>query len=186
MKYLIIISLLLSSSLFAMPCPNGRGIMYKGDSLEEVLKQCGPPTSKKTTKQTLLLQEQWIYNLAHAYDPGSTQLVVTFNNSYVSGILINERYSGPLIFCRQFAVQPGLFTTVQTSCGNTSYNTPSTNVCGPAFGIGATQAYVASACGTPANKTVLQDNFTESTELFYGGSSRQTIIFQNGKLIDWR
>lgn len=187
MQYVLILPLaLISTVLFALPCPNGNGFLYKGDSLEDVLKQCGAPVTKKTDVLVLSTFQQWIYYRGHAYDNGFSQLIISFKNDRVSSIRINDHYNTWYPVCRQFAVQLGLVTTVETTCGDSSYLTLFTNLCSRGFGIGETNEIVKSICGQPASQTKLQSDTIETTELKYDGTEPQTIVFTNGKLVDWK
>ena len=184
-SFLILVLLVISTPLFCPTCPNGGGILYKGDSIDEVIKQCGEPTSKHIKVTTLLTVKQWVYTINHAYDRGYSRLVVVFKNDQVSTITIYEHYDW--YSCHQTAIQLGTGITVQTSCGDFNYNTLSTNICGAPFGVGDSINIVQSICGDPADQTILQNNTTEETdELVYGGNNPQTIVFQDGKLTDFR
>jgi hypothetical protein len=74
--------------------------------------------------------------------------------------------------------------TVQTGC-DSAYNVASTHLCGLAFGAGDDIAAVESICGQPVAQTKQDYTFSE-TELTYGGDDSQTIVFQDGKLVDWK
>lgn len=187
MKSITILSLVLFPTLlFALPCPDGRGILYKGDSIESVLKQCGEPLTKKTQTRTLFTSQQWIYYRGHQFDDGYSQLVITFINDKVSAIRINDYYNNWFYYCRKFPIQIGVLTTIETTCGNSSYSASYTNLCRLGFGIGESSQIVYSVCGQPASQTNLQSHTEQTTELIYGGASQQTIVFENGKLVDWK
>lgn len=175
---------LVPTLLFALPCPNGNGILYKGDSIQEVLKECGEPLERHATKSEVYSLQEWIYDLPHAYDSGESQVDIIFENDLVSKIHITDIY--PLFFCQSGALQVGQLTTIQTSCGNWVYDTSYTSLCGIGFGVGASTQFVESACGEPASHNYLQNQTIETTELIYGGDHPQTIVFQNGKLTDWQ
>ncbi|RDI48072.1 DUF2845 domain-containing protein [Aquicella lusitana] len=186
MKYFLLLSLLLiSASLHALPCPNGRGILYKGDTVSEVLKQCGEPLEKRTTTRTIYTAEQWVYYRGHVFDRGFSQLIVSFKNDRVVSIYINDRYWLPV--CRQAYIQLGnRLSTLQTSCGNWAYYTVNTNLCGGIFGIGDSTQRVAAVCGLPAERSPLETYTVEVTEFTYSGHDPQVIVFQDGRLIEWR
>lgn len=186
MKLSLLLFLLIFYNLsFALPCPNGKGILYKGDSIEEVLKQCGEPNNKHSVTTTLYSLKRLIYYRPHPYNVGGhSQLIILFKNNKVSNIHINEHYT--YYMCRQSAVQVGLVTTVQTSCGDWDYYAAATNLCGSVFSINDSLEQVLSLCGKPAEQSDLATNNLVQTEFTYKGSTPQTIIFQNGKLVDWK
>ncbi|MEO8402819.1 MAG: DUF2845 domain-containing protein [Gammaproteobacteria bacterium] len=185
MRYsLIFMLLLIPITLWALPCPNGGGILYKGDSIEEVIKQCGEPTTKRSNTYIFYMLQDWIYYIAHRYDSGFAQVIVSFKNGKVSKIHVTDYYYGVLI-CRRIVVQFGSAMTVQTSC-NGAYDIGFTALCGAIFGIGDSTERVEAICGLPATKSNLDINKMETTELIYQGDDPQTIIFQNGKLSEWK
>lgn len=184
MKFsLILLLYVISIVTFAMPCPGGGGILYKGDSIEDVLKQCGEPSTKKTNTITLNASQEWTYNKPHLYDQGYSQMILSFNNDAVTRIHVIDHY--PYRVCRQSAVQVGAVMTFQTSCGDWVYDTVNTNLCGAVFGIGATKQFIQTHCGQPVTQNDTSSSI-ETTELIYDGSSPQTIVFQNGKLTEWK
>lgn len=183
MQILLILFLLISSSIFAYPCPNG-GIVYKDDSIEDVIKQCGQPISKQTRIQKMDTLQSWIYYRTHPFDPGYSELVISFVNNIVSKIHINEKYT--LYQCRQALIQIGNSYTTQLSCGNWSYDTSYTQLCGYGFGIGDSLQVVLNNCGVPVWRENLISENEEMTELTYDGNDLVTFIFKNGKLVDWR
>lgn len=173
--------------LYALPCPNGNGILYKGDSVAQVIQQCGKPTTQRTEKEVVSSLEQWTYTRQHPYDSGYAQLYVTFYNGRVSNIVISDEYPYPLIYCRQLVWQQATGATSQTLCGNTPYNAPYTNLCGRVFGLGDSISAVASFCGRPNSTNNLGSTTIEQTQLIYntqGGA--ETIVFENDKLTDFK
>ena len=184
MNYRIIGLSLLIGQLHALPCPNGQGILYKGDLIDEVVKQCGAPDAKNIVQRVRLTVDEAIYTRRNPYDPSVSQAIVLYRNDRVAQILIIDRFSLPI--CRKVAVQIGSVTTLQTSCGDMNYQVSNTNFCGTRFGIGDYRTYVDSICGLPATFTHLQTETQETTELIYQGRNPQTIIFENGKLMDWK
>lgn len=184
MKYFLLIGLW-PAIAFSLPCPGGGGILYKGDTIAAVIQQCGEPQSKQTINKTTSSTKEWAYYKPHAYDQGSTQMVVIFNNDRVSNIRITERY--PYYLCQQGIVQiSSVFITTQLSCGDWVTYLTWTSFCGWTFQIGDNIQYVASICGQPASQSTVQLQSVEETRFFYGGDDPQTIIFQNGRLVDWQ
>lgn len=180
----LLLILMISIDLFAYPCPNGSGLFYKGDSIEEVIKQCGEPTSKHTTTRSIYSLKKMTYVRNYSHNLGFLQMELFFTNNKVSRIHMTDRnYSA---VCRSGVVQIGVFITTQQSCGDWIYDLTYTNYCGNVFGIGDTIENVKAICGEPTRYEDLQSQTSESTELFYGGSHSQTMQFQNGKLVDWK
>lgn len=180
--FLLSILLFIPTSIWAMPCPNGNGILYKGDSIDQVISQCGEPATKRTSTQTIYTTQNWTYYISHQYDPGFSQMIIAFKNNLVSNIHIDDHFWLPI--CRRTILQYGVVMTVQTGCDG-SYDVASTLLCGNSFGVGDSTDRVTAICGFPAAETPLQSYTIEKTELVYTGESTQTIIFENGKLSDW-
>ena len=180
----ILLLVIVSTDIFALPCPNGNGILYKGDSIDEVLRQCGEPFAKHTSTQTLYSQQSLSYYRAHRFDRGYSQINIYFRNDRVARITIDEHYPWPV--CLSGFVAVGQVITFQRSCGDWVYDTLNTNLCGQLFGVTDSIQYVKSVCGVPAAQSNLEAYTVENTELTYGGNNPQTIIFQNGKLVDWK
>lgn len=175
----------ISLSIFAYPCPNGGGIMYKGDSLEEVIKECGQPDAQNTKILNSYKLEEWLYIVSHPYDPGYSQIFVDLGNDAVTKIHINEYYT--LYQCRKTLISAGGSVTSQISCGNNSYDIGWTNLCGGGgFGINDTAQKVLASCGEPASRQTLKKQVQDKTELIYGADRPTTLIFENGKLVDWQ
>lgn len=169
-------------SALTLPCPNGKGILYKGNSLEEVIQECGEPLHKNTRIKTLHILEQWTYYIKHSYDPGYSVLVLSFTDGITTKIHIQDYFWTPV--CRPVMIRFGAATTVQTGCIN-FYDPMFTDLCGSIFQIGATIQTVEAMCGYPAVQT--KNVYTiDETEFFYGKGIQETIIFQNGKLFDWK
>jgi hypothetical protein len=166
-----------------LPCPNGNGILYKGDAIDEVIKQCGEPASRHSNKRILYTFQDWTYYIAHRYDAGFSEVVVSFKNGIVSNIHVNDHYWPPI--CRRTYFQYAQAITVQTNCDG-AYTIGTTALCGSVFGIGDNTARVAAICGPPAARSELGSYTFEVTELNYEGDDPQTIVFENGKLTDWR
>ncbi len=181
--YIFLFLLFLPVTLWSLPCPNGNGILYKGDSIDEVVRQCGEPVSRNTNIRILYTFQDWTYYIAHRYDAGFSEVIVSFKNDVVSNIRVNDQYSVPV--CRRTYFQFGQAVTVQTNC-NSTYNIGTTALCGIVFGVGDSTARVAAICGLPAARTELGRYTFEVTELDYAGDDPQTIVFENGKLTDWR
>lgn len=182
--FLFLMMIMISMNLFALACPNGQGILYKGDSIEEVIKQCGEPTNKRTITNNIYSLQKWIYVKNYSFNQGFLQMELFFTNNRVSRIHMTDRNYN--VVCRSGVVQVGVFITTQQSCGDWIYDLTYTNYCGPVFGIGDTTETVGAMCGKPWDYQDLQSKVSEQTELFYGGSQPQIIVFQDGKLVDWK
>ncbi len=170
---------------YALPCPNGNGIVYKGDSIAEVLKQCGEPYERKTEKIETLSQTEWVYYRPHIFDSGSSQIIFLLTNNRISRITITERY--PYFFCQTALVNVGAtFITRQTSCGDWIYNPVVTNLCGVPVGVNDDISRLTSICGAPISQKELQSDRREHTVFIYTAPDSQLFIFEDEKLRDFR
>jgi hypothetical protein len=159
--------------------------MYKGDTIESIIKECGQPSSRSSHILSTNTVEEWIYFTSHPYDPGYSQYIIDFTNNSITRIHVNEYYT--LYQCRTTLITGGSGSiTSQFSCGDNFYDTGYTNFCGMGFGIGDSMQTVLAECGPPASKQTLQSQVQERTELIYGTDRPTTLIFDNGKLVDWR
>ena len=157
MKYAIAFALtVLSSSTFAMFCPNSFSSINVGDTLEQVQQQCGKPTSEESKEVTPPgLPQEWGFFIAPPGAPTTLKITVAFDQDKAINISVNGQ-------------------SMQT-----------TTICGAAITVGDTAASVKSACGKPnyINQSQEQQsassNQTKVTELKYGAV---TLVFENGKL----
>lgn len=185
-KFYLLASILLIpiAKSYALPCPNGEGVLYKGDSIESVIQQCGEPSAKRQIFKETFIVEEWVYYRGHAFDTGYSQVILLFNNNLVSSIRVYE--VNPYLYCQLTLISPGPLITTQLSCGNFNYDTGSVNLCGTIISVGAPKSVVLAACGNPSYRIPLQTQSFERTEIRYDGNNPQAIIFENGRLIEWR
>jgi hypothetical protein len=174
---------LLPTLSFALPCPSGTGILYKGDSIDEVIKQCGKPAITKSNTQVISTSEKLVYYISYSPDYGYIKLEVFAKNDVVTGLRVTEHT--PIYYCRTGAVLIGPLTTFQTSCGDWIYNPTSSNLCRGWINVGDKTQRILDQCGKP-DENDSQSNTIITTELIYEGKNSQTIVFQNGKLVDWK
>lgn len=182
--FLLLIALFSANNLFALSCPVTGGVIDKGDSLEEVIRRCPATYQKKTYIKTIPIAKQWIYYKPHFYDAASSVVTILFRNERVQNINITDNVSPYATTCTTYAVpgyyQPYLATTCTPGVQNLSWS----GVCGFAIGAGDTSQAVINACGLPAIEQVLQSVDVEVTELTYPTQPSETLIFENGILID--
>lgn len=183
-NFVFIIGILLCQYVHALPCPNGQGVLYKGDTIATVLKQCGEPNQKRTQEIPGDSLQEWVYYQPHQYDNGAMQISLLFNNNFIARInLFDQNLSG---ICNTMVTQnDGVINTLY-GCGNTNTDVSMVNMCGGTFSIGDPLAVVAQNCGPPAGQQVLQSGTLERTEFIYLTQPPQTIIFQNGNLVEWK
>lgn len=180
-RFCLLLILIITMKAFAFPCPNGGGLFYKGDSVEEVIRQCGQPTSKKSTSQSLYSLKKLTYINYYPNNLGFLQMELIFTNDKVSRIHMTDRNYA--VLCRSaLTVVGGGVVTSQASCGDWVYDLINTNCNGIPFGLGETIENVKKYCGNPAREDNLGSQGSESTEIYYGNHK---MIFQNGKLVDW-
>jgi hypothetical protein len=169
-KSLILLVFLITTNSFASTCPNGFNVINRGNTVDEILQLCGPPSKPPHTyKLAASVPQEWLYYIpANSTDPsqGSVKMSVVFLNDKVTNITVNS----------QSLINTGL-------CG------ASTNVNDTSKSIKTSDSMqtVKTACGAPSfiNKGQAQDNAPDGpqiTELEYNGASSVILVFENNKL----
>lgn len=157
-----ITSVLCSTQAIAMFCPSGFNQMNFGDSIQQIMQQCGTPETQKTYRMADTHQPQeWNYYVKmDPTQPASVKMIVAFDgNKKVINITVNAQ------------------------------SLASTSLCGRTVSVGDVDKSVKAACGDPAfinqNKTsgdASNAPQTEITEFKYNTTPPITLIFENGKL----
>src|SRR3990167_9584669 len=145
MKKFILILLLFTTKSFAIFCPTNFTQINYGDTIDQVIQQCGQPDSQKESTQTNdNAPQEWNYYISqtvsmNALQPSTTgtlKTTVTFDNN---GKAINISVNG--------------------------IGVGSSAICGQQIQLGDTRDNVKAACGKPAfiNKEVNPDLSTASS-----------------------
>lgn len=156
---------LFSTSSFAMFCPSGFNIIQIGDPIDQVVKLCGNPDTKKITKSTPTQPQEWNYFVKP--DPtqqGTLKMSVAFDkDKKVINITVNGTSLVNTTICNGNTIQYGdTDEKVKAACGDPAYkNQPAIDA--------------ATAAALP---------ITEIAELTYNTAPPVTLIFENGKLKD--
>jgi hypothetical protein len=144
----------------AMFCPTSFNSINLGDSVAQVLAQCGNPSSSVASTESPELPQEWSYfQKANPTDVGTMKISVAFDGK---GKAINISVNSL-----------GVGTT--TICG------------GVAINVGDTMATIKNACGTPAyiSKSEVGDLvITKINTLIYNGPPKVTLIFKNNALTE--
>jgi len=149
-----------SMSIFAMPCPTNSAIIYKGNTLNEVIKQCGEPLSSKKYIKIIDLTEKWEYYKSTANNTNSYKIEIIFKNNVATNIAVTNN--------------------------NTFSNVSSTSICGKIINVGDNNKTISTACGQPTTHQILEENSVPIIELIYGHEAMDTLVFEGGKLVDWK
>lgn len=165
---IILLSNLLFTSAWAdMFCPKNFNSINIGDSLDTVIKACGKPDAKKTSKKQPFQAQEWVYYIAsYPGMQGTLKTTVAFDNS---GKVVNISVNGAGLSETQICNVQGNNPTIQ---------------------FGDTTDKIEAACGKPAyiNQTSAANGApkpTEITELQYNASpTTVTLVFENGKLTE--
>jgi hypothetical protein len=185
MKYLLmIIMLFLSSTSFALFCPANFSQINIGDTIDQVIKTCGNPSSNSSHQKITVLSEQWTYYVKTNFNSFATsKMIIIFSNNKVINISIETNNSiNSNVY--QVGNQPVLNVAYNN---NQASSVASTSACGSPISIGDGPQKVANICGKPAfikqNKSPLTENTPiEITELKYSGITPTTLVFENGVL----
>ncbi len=171
MKYLLgfIISLILPTSLFAFFCPSNFNQINVGDTIAQVIQQCGKPDSQNDTKKTdENVPQQWDYYVPQtvatsgmAAAQGTLRTQITFDaNGNAINISVN-----------------GIGVGSSSICGNTNIS------------LGDNRDKVKAACGKPVfiNKQSVAEGgekppATNITTMIFNGNTPVKLIFENGVL----
>lgn len=173
---LLIICLLVSPLMYAMSCSNGN-IIDKGDTLTEVLNSCGKPISNKSYTKTT--EEQWEYI---NFNQTKTEITIQFVNDQIKNIQIMDG-SSTCVTDNTATLDSSSYSKL-TNCQPNEVIVSSTAICKQTISIGNSSADVQAACGSPS--TTSQKHTVEMRELTYDGSTLNTLIFENNKLVDWK
>jgi hypothetical protein len=153
----------MSNTCFAAFCPTNFNNIQNGDSIEDVIKQCGKPSSEKTQTVRETPAQEWTYFInQQTAAQASLRLIINIDKDKVNNIQLG----------------PG--------------NVTNTAVCGTTIQIGDTAKAVEGACGKPNFVSVSagtnpQENAnfggTKVTELTYSNAATTvTLTFENGVL----
>ncbi|MDR3492881.1 MAG: DUF2845 domain-containing protein [Gammaproteobacteria bacterium] len=167
--HLALITLLLSTSSYALMCPNNFKQIDIGDTIEQVEAQCGKPTSQSTHEPEIAVPQQWTYNIEMKPNPiNQTQttlpIIITLDEK---GIVTNITVNGSAV-------------------SKTTYCDPNGKI---AINKKNTDKQIIAACGKPVfiTKGEVPDDqktkITKVTESVYStGASVATLVFENGQL----
>lgn len=177
-----------STNAYAIFCPTNFNNINYGDTLDQVLQQCGKPNTQNTYVKNPAVPQEWNYYLKiHPFDPVTTKMTLVFKDDKVIYINIAGSNTANSVLCRTTRHTDNNSQQMQLACGNpyqSQYNVASTTICGPSIKIGDTPQAVEFACGKPifVTQSQTQDTTSEITELSYQGMPTITLIFENGRL----
>jgi hypothetical protein len=190
MKSVSVICLLLfSTTSFAMFCPSNFKNIDIGDSLEQVLELCGPPTTQKTYKQNATSSaEEWTYyKRVNPLDQSTAKMVVVIQNDQVININIADDSAVSNEVCQSTITGSKFAQSVCNSTLNSQHNVGSTQICGAPIQIGDHAQTVETACGKAVAVTAYQQPDqpppTEIVELDYDGPPKAALLFENKLLV---
>jgi hypothetical protein len=171
-KLVIIILLAFPTPSFAFFCPKNFNQINTGDSIEQVLKQCGKPDSIKESKKINdNIPQEWNYFVPQTVSTNTfNQAQGTLKTSFAfdnEGKAINISVNG--------------------------IGVGATALCGKYVKLGDTRETIQSACGEPAlvNRQAsaqtgqpLPGQEIKIMEFTYTSTPPATLVFENGKLIE--
>lgn len=180
---LMILSVMMTSSSYAMFCPTNLNQIDIGSTIAQVATACGQPTSKKTYKPEDKVPQEWNYYIS----PGETN---PYTSNLSPSVSSEQQSQGSLKTSFVFDENDNL---VNITVGNASVT--STNICnGNIIQIPATKKDVEAACGKApfVNKGQAQQDIqpdedhkqTEITEWMYAGPPRVILVFHDGVLAE--
>lgn len=163
-RTMLILATIATNNAYAVMCPNNFNTVNIGDSVEQVIAQCGKPEDKKEYKVDVDVPQEWSYYVVVAPpNPATVQMTIVFVNKKVANITVNA------------------MSLVSTNlCGGT----PNTNGVGT-VNVGDDMDTVKASCGKPTftkkGEASGSDSKIDVTELTYTGQSPYMMYFENGK-----
>lgn len=150
-----------STSSFAMFCPKGFNQISMGNTIDQVIQQCGTPDGQTTKKVEAMGNQEWSFYVNQpppiSSQPQAAQKMVV---TLINGKVANMTVSG--------------------------FSVANSNLCGALVSVGDSAENVKAACGTPGFINKSSDSNgpkpTEVTEFNYNSTPPMTLIFENGKL----
>jgi hypothetical protein len=157
---------LLPSISFAISCPNNGTIIQLGDSEQAILSACGMPISRHDFKKVINQNETWTY---YRHGIGATNIKIKL--SFANDSLVNIKTE-----------------TNNANNGHTiATNSASSTVCGRIIAAGDKPNLVQAACGLPISRKVIEQTTIDVSELLFGNAAGpDVLVFEDGKLVDWR
>ncbi len=164
--HLALITLLFSSSSFAMLCPTNFKQIDVGDTLEQVKTQCGTPVSETTHDATVNVPQEWTYNKS---------ITTNFKNQAMYGMKVTFDDEG---------------VVVNIAVNGVAY--PTTTFCDPkkaGIKLKDTIKQITAICGQPVFITKGESPSADGqkpgaakiTEAVYNnGATISTLVFENG------
>lgn len=154
---ILLLSFLITTQAMAWLCPNNFTTINPGDTLVAVKAACGNPVSQKKSVEPPDVPQEWGYYVpVNPPNPATIRVSVVIVHKKIAGITVNAT------------------------------SLVSTSLCGSTISIGQSMAVLQSACGSPmfVNKQPPKPGQkpTFITELTYGGSAPNTLVFENGLL----
>lgn len=166
---MIFFILLFPLTTFAISCPNNGNILNDGDSISYVLQQCGKPKSRNDYNKIIQSTLQWDYYKSTPGSVNNIKISIYFSENRVSNISVTSNN----VICHD------------NICNSPIQNFSSTGLCGNQISVGNTPENIRSACGQPDNEINSTPIIIPMAELRYDGAGQNTLVFKDGKLVDW-
>ncbi len=162
------IFLLLPGVSFAWVCPNNFNQIVPGDTIEQVVSQCGKPKKETVTQAAPSGPQEWQYFV----QPKQSMRASQRSKSEAGGANVRMTIA--------FVEKKVINITVQGS------SLASTTICGPTVSVGDTDKSVERNCGTPTfiqrQESEKNKDPVEVIEYKYNTAPPNTLIFENGLL----
>lgn len=154
----------LATTTFAWVCPNNFNSIVEGDSIDQIIAQCGKPASSTTSQQPPNVPQQWQYYIPTQQSNGRITQQSPVENVKMTIAFVNDKV-----------------VDISTAQGGT---VSSTSLCGARIAIGDSSDTVKTNCGTAAfvQKQDTDAKDVEIVEYKYDTAPPNTLIFENGKL----
>src|SRR3990167_1985706 len=97
-RWILIWFVLFSPNVFAMFCPSNLNVINLGDTIDQIIAQCGAPDTQRTYTATPNLPQEWSYYAkAKPTDQVNTKMTVLFKDNKILNISITGPKTNPLL-----------------------------------------------------------------------------------------
>jgi hypothetical protein len=161
---------------FALSCPNNATILDYGESIQQVIAECGAPQSQKKYSQSVQTTQPLV---DPSGDDVTEALSVSDQNQSFSIVTRDGRHYKQ--HCTTIMVGDNY---TKSDCINSGVDRRSPLICEQITVAGDSTTSTVFPCGNPPPVTVLETMTV--TEFTYNALSPNTLVFENEKLFDWK
>ena len=160
---------------YAISCPSNGKIINTGDTIAQVINVCGNPNTTRQRTENTVVSAEWTY-FKKVSGSDNDKITILFNKNKITNINVTSNQQN----CRNN-------TNTTNACAPLNKNVTSASLCHNIIKTGDTMQHVKSACGVPAQESVLQSVSKQIAELPYTNNvGPNVLVFEDGLLTDWK